>query len=193
MSDSIREYIKVRNYIPPDICGTLVESISMEKWSMHQWTSYNDVVPKDVVPAVDTLTELSVLGASEVHNATLMPYIFNALQDYIHSFPEYPASTDWCKYGCSVRFNRYDINTLMKIHYDHITSLFDGERRGIPVLSVVGLLNDNYQGGEFVLFKDHKIELKVGDILVFPSNFMYPHRVDQITKGTRYSFVSWAW
>ena len=81
----------------------------------------------------------------------------------------------------------------MKIHYDHITSLFDGERRGIPVLSVVGLLNDNYQGGEFVLFKDHKIELKVGDILVFPSNFMYPHRVDQITKGTRYSFVSWAW
>ena len=101
MSDSIREYIKVSNYIPPDICGTLVESISKEKWSMHQWTSYNDIVP-----AVDTLTELSVLDASEVHNATLMPYIFNALQDYIDSFPEHPASKGWCNYTCNVRFNR---------------------------------------------------------------------------------------
>jgi predicted 2-oxoglutarate/Fe(II)-dependent dioxygenase YbiX len=31
-----------------------------------------------------------------------------------------------------------------------------------------------------------------GDILLFPSNFMFPHEVKEITKGIRYSFVSWA-
>jgi len=188
MSDSIRNYIKLRNYISPDVCGSLVEAISKEKWNMHQWTYHNDIAAPG-----DTSTELSVQAASEVHNHIVMPYIINALQDYIHSFPDYIASRDWFKYGCNVRFNRYDTNTLMKMHFDHITSLFDGERKGIPVLSVVGLLNNDYEGGEFIFFKDYKIELKVGDIMVFPSNFIYPHRVDQITKGTRYSFVSWAW
>ena len=37
-----------------------------------------------------------------------------------------------------------------------------------------------------------KIKLMRGDILLFPSNFMYPHEVKEITKGVRFSFVSWA-
>ena len=37
-----------------------------------------------------------------------------------------------------------------------------------------------------------KIRLKTGDILLFPSNFMYPHEVKEVTKGVRYSFVRWA-
>ena len=35
----------------------------------------------------------------------------------------------------------------MAEHCDHIHSIFDGSIKGIPVLSVVGLLNDNYEGG----------------------------------------------
>mgnify|MGYP001213588018 CR=1 FL=1 len=34
--------------------------------------------------------------------------------------------------------------------------------------------------------------LKKGDVVIFPSNFMYPHRVEKVTKGTRYSFVTWS-
>ena len=37
-----------------------------------------------------------------------------------------------------------------------------------------------------------EIPLKTGDILLFPSTFMYPHEVKEARKGTRYSFVSWA-
>ena len=44
------------------------------------------------------------------------------------------------------------------------------------------------------MFKEEKeIKLKKGDIVVFPSVFMYPHRVDRITEGVRDSFVSWVW
>ena len=71
--------------------------------------------------------------------------------------------------------------------------LIDGNIKGIPVLSVVGLLNDNYEGGDFVMFEDYKVSLKKGDVLVFPSNFLYPHKVTPVKKGTRYSFVSWVW
>ena len=44
---------------------------------------------------------------------------------------------------------------------------------------------------EFVLI-DEKINLSKGDIIVFPSNFMYPHKVEPVT-GTRYSYISWIW
>ena len=71
--------------------------------------------------------------------------------------------------------------------------MFDGERKGIPTLSVVGLLNDNFQGGDFIMFDNEKINLVQGDILIFPSTFMYPHKVTAIKEGVRYSFVSWMW
>jgi len=92
-----------------------------------------------------------------------------------------------------VRFNRYDETTEMRNHCDHIHSIFDGERKGIPTLTVLGGLNNEYEGGELVLWEDTKIELPAGSIAVFPSNFLYPHKVDPITSGTRYSFVSWVW
>jgi predicted 2-oxoglutarate/Fe(II)-dependent dioxygenase YbiX len=81
----------------------------------------------------------------------------------------------------------------MNEHCDHIKDLFIGEVRGIPILSVLGALNNDYKGGELVFFQDQIVELKQGDLMVFPSVFMYPHRVETVTEGTRYSFVSWAW
>jgi len=79
----------------------------------------------------------------------------------------------------------------MRVHYDHIQSIFDGNAKGIPIISIVGLLNDNYEGGEFMC-RGKEVKLARGDILLFPSNFIYPHGVSDLTKGTRYSFVSWA-
>jgi len=81
----------------------------------------------------------------------------------------------------------------MALHIDHIHSLFDGKLKGVPVLSILGTLNEDYEGGEFILFEDYKINFKKGDVVIFPSNFLYPHKVEPVTKGTRYSYISWAW
>jgi predicted 2-oxoglutarate/Fe(II)-dependent dioxygenase YbiX len=54
------------------------------------------------------------------------------------------------------------------------------------------VLNDNFEGGEFAFFdRELKYKLGKGDALMFPSNFMYPHEVMPVTKGTRYSIVTW--
>ena len=80
-----------------------------------------------------------------------------------------------------------------KWHCDHISELFDGQRKGIPTLSIVGLLNEDYEGGELIMFDNYEIKLKQGDLMIFPSNFLYPHKVEPIKKGVRYSYVSWVW
>jgi len=71
----------------------------------------------------------------------------------------------------------------MRKHYDHIHSIFDGKHKGVPILSLVGVLNEDYEGGEFIFNNTHEVKLKTGDILMFPSNFMFAHEVKEITKG----------
>jgi predicted 2-oxoglutarate/Fe(II)-dependent dioxygenase YbiX len=44
-----------------------------------------------------------------------------------------------------------------------------------------------------VMFEDTHIPLPAGSVIVFPSVFLYPHRVEPVVEGIRYSLVSWAW
>lgn len=54
------------------------------------------------------------------------------------------------------------------------------------------ILNDDFEGGEFAFFnKELKYKLNKGDALMFPSNFMYPHQIMPVTKGTRFSIITW--
>jgi len=53
-------------------------------------------------------------------------------------------------------------------------------------------LNDDYEGGEFGFFdRDVKIKADKGDAVMFPSTFMYPHEIMPVSKGTRYSIITW--
>ena len=49
-------------------------------------------------------------------------------------------------------------------------------------------LNDDYDGGLFSFWGGkHKVELKRGDCMIWPADFLWVHEVEEITKGTRYS------
>ena len=63
-------------------------------------------------------------------------------------------------------------------------------------LSMTVLLNESFEGGNFEFASYGKedciitpVEMKQGDIVVFPSSM--EHRVAPITKGIRYSLVTW--
>tara|TARA_R100001509_G_scaffold17162_3_gene8624 strand:+ start:196 stop:741 length:546 start_codon:yes stop_codon:yes gene_type:complete len=61
-------------------------------------------------------------------------------------------------------------------------------------LSVSICLNNEYEGGEFVfdLPGGHMtIPQNIGDAVIFPSNFMFPHQVNKVTKGIRYALIGW--
>lgn len=60
-------------------------------------------------------------------------------------------------------------------------------------LSMVFYLNDDFEGGDFV-FPDLKIRVRPepGMMICFPSTRFYSHGVEPVTKGRRYSIVTWA-
>ena len=73
--------------------------------------------------------------------------------------------------------------------YTQHTDSFKEQQRS---LSCSLQLNENYVGGEFALFdREIMIRTKPGSAIVFPSNFMYPHEIMPVTKGTRYSIITW--
>jgi predicted 2-oxoglutarate/Fe(II)-dependent dioxygenase YbiX len=116
--------------------------------------------------------------------------IKDCVNDYLKNVVPNPVGI---KETSTIRFNRYQVGTNMKFHHDHIHALFDGEKKGVPILSILGLLNDDFEDGDFLMFDAKKVQLEAGDIILFPSNFLYPHAVATVTKGTRYSFVSWGY
>lgn len=95
-------------------------------------------------------------------------------------------------YLLQVDFLKYGEGGKYEVHTDQ----GDNSRRRI--MTVIINLNEDYEGGEFEFYnpindknKIHEEKLKKGSVLMFPSNFMYPHSVRPITKGERFSLVCW--
>ena len=87
------------------------------------------------------------------------------------------------------RLNKYDVGGFMSKHTDNIHHSH-GQQYGYPQASLLFFLNDDYEGGDFIVSNCH-YRPKKGSAIIFPSNFMFPHRVIKVTKGTRWSIVSW--
>lgn len=58
-------------------------------------------------------------------------------------------------------------------------------------VSLVAYLNDDYEGGEiYFRLQDLTIKPDAGDLFIFPSNYMYPHKAMPVKSGTKYSLVT---
>jgi len=189
---NVEDYVLVaKSIVPKDLCKDLIIDLKKSKknWFEHKWTQYTDEGEKTMKG--DSKFELANCYMETGNHNELMGIIYKVIEGYINNF-NYPWFNSWNGYS-NIRYNIYKKNKTMANHCDHITSLFTGKNKGIPILSVLGALNDDYEGGEFIMFNNKKYDLKKGDIIVFPSNFMYPHRVNPVTKKIRYSFISWVW
>ena len=57
-------------------------------------------------------------------------------------------------------------------------------------------MNNDYEGGDLTWSMHGKefmrSKTKPNSMIIWPSSFLYPHGVEPVTKGTRYSIVAWA-
>ena len=85
---------------------------------------------------------------------------------------------------------KYEKTFHYKFHTDHS---FWSNRQW----SGIFFLNDDYKGGDLLFSTpdgtgELKIEKKKNRMIIWPSNFMYPHSVLPVEEGVRYSVVTWA-
>ena len=180
----LKNFIHIeRGLIPKDTCRFVIDSIKNKSWNSHLWST--DGTDQFSYPT----KELDVLEATPDLEDILNPLISLSVKYYNDFIGSEKVSQVTC--FSPVRFNRYQKGQTMRIHCDNIKTLFEGEVKGIPVLSIIINFNDDYKGGDLIFWDDYKVDLGEGDVVVFPSLFLFPHRIEEVTENVRYSGVAW--
>jgi Rps23 Pro-64 3,4-dihydroxylase Tpa1-like proline 4-hydroxylase len=124
---------------------------------------------------------------TDVHWTYFWKYIFeNAVKEYQQLFEHKIPLISLLE----ISSLKYETGDFYKAHTDH--------HGNIPrTLSIIYFLNNDYEGGS-IFFQNPmtgedimEIKPEIGRLLLWPSNFIYPHRVDKVTKGRRHVLVSW--
>jgi|DEB19_MinimDraft_3_1074340.scaffolds.fasta_scaffold02181_7 hypothetical protein len=88
------------------------------------------------------------------------------------------------RYWEAMNFVKYGPGQHFQEHHDH------GYSYNCTV-SMVAYINDDYDGGElFFRYQGLNLKPKAGDLFIFPSNFVYPHRAMPVHDGLKYSIVT---
>lgn len=188
--NKLEDYIKVYRWLDADFCEQIRSELNeTTEWKQHVF--YNAAT--GTYGDQSGNRELDVSWAEIPSREKLTKEVWKAVEQYILKDFKKPYFDGWNGFT-NIRFNRYHPDRLMALHCDHIHDMFDGQRKGIPTLTILGLLNSDFKGGEFLMFDEEKeIKLSQGDIMIFPSVFLYPHKVAPVTEGIRDAFVSWVW
>ena len=183
----------VEKIIPADLCDAIVQDIETRSWSPHVW-----YLPDTGARVSEETMELDIQHANPQLHQSLSQYVIEAgrkyNQTYSYQHPSCVIRTAQIMNTFSpIRFNRYSPGQIMRQHHDHIHDIFDGKRKGVPVLSFIMNFNDDYEGADLFFWEDTVVKLGKGDIIMFPSNWLFPHGVTEAIKGKRYSGVCWGW
>ena len=178
----MKEYIlEIKKIAPKPLCEKIISYFD---------NNYGDAVTvgglnKNIRNCLTkTLLNPTKLGEKLCLHAT-QEKIFDCVKHYKNKFDieiEEISQLDLLKYETN------DYNAGYKFHYDF------GNKVNQRHLSVSICLNNEYEGGEFVFdLPEGQITIpqNMGDAVVFPSNFMFPHQVNKVTKGTRYAIIGW--
>jgi len=125
---------------------------------------------------------------SKVHWFNLLGYYFNF---YLKKYKTDANILDYnYKSVFDIEILKYENTGFYTWHVDHFAD--------IPrTMSCILLLNNDYDGGNLCFRNpdgsgEWVVEVKPNRMIVWPSNFLYPHTVKPVTKGKRYSVVAWA-
>ncbi len=119
-------------------------------------------------------------GVRQIIDNKIWECASNAIQLYNKKWPMASIEQD-----SGYELLRYNVGYFYTQHCDH----FKAQPRTV---SCSFALNDDYEGGEFAFFdKKLKYKIKKGSVIMFHSNFMFPHEIMEVTKGTRYSVITW--
>ncbi len=192
-SETLNSYISIFDDIfPTNVLDTFTKVCETQK----EWedaTIVNKNYPDTIVDKQSRNTKvwhlhnIDAKSKTEIHWSNLF---INILNDHIKNYQQ---SLKVQHFPCvvnTVQVLKYHPGGFFELHSDHG---FKTPR----TLSFIFFVNDDYEGGSLVFAtptrdKNLEIKKKKNRLIVWPSNFLYPHFVKPVIKGTRYTVVAWA-
>lgn len=166
------------NILDKDFCKDLIESST--KQNFHRADTFNNS------NAVDKFRNCY---SRKIENPEIDKVFFDAVGNVLKKYVEQ-----------NKHFNTG--LTTEDTGYTHL--LYVGSQKGeykehtdsadiVPrVLTISFILNEDYDGGDFVFFGgQYVVKKKTASAVVFPSNFCFPHAVTPVTNGNRHAVITW--
>jgi hypothetical protein len=180
-----------RNALSPENCEKYIKTLenSLNGQTQYNWAgahvTNSDEVDTYARNAKDFKISSNNLGPRTEENASLYDM-------HGEMFKNLKMCVDDYSYYWGVGINFYEAfnfvkyegqGTHFRIHADHGPTY-------VATVSAVAYLNDDYEGGE-LWFPRFNLDFKPkqGDIVVFPSIFIYEHASKEMIEGTKYSVV----
>jgi predicted 2-oxoglutarate/Fe(II)-dependent dioxygenase YbiX len=185
LNNRLQDYIiVVENAISNSLCDSILEEFKNEEEWVKTSVGGGRIDEKIRTAETIVISYPYVIEKNLKVRQNLDKYVFIsaglAIRKYNEKFPLAKIEED-----SGYELLRYKENQFYIQHTDS----FKARPRAV---SCSFALNDNYEGGEFAFFdRELKYKLKKGSCIMFPSNFMYPHEIMPVTKGTRYSVITW--
>tara|TARA_Y100001958_G_C21150097_1_gene486485 strand:+ start:313 stop:855 length:543 start_codon:yes stop_codon:yes gene_type:complete len=166
---------------------------SMNLFNLDQIKEINKIIKKNLIEGKDNFAKESV-KTSEVKFL-----IYGKLEKYISPFIEFCLTANNNFFG----FDLHPLTSLKKLNYNiyeegteytwHIDAVPSDPVRDIKLTALLNLSEENYEGGELVLFRANEIVCKEfntpGSAIIFPSFFN--HKVNKIISGRRHTLAIW--
>jgi predicted 2-oxoglutarate/Fe(II)-dependent dioxygenase YbiX len=183
--ETLKKFIVVaENVIPNKLCDDIIKEYKKSPEWQFAAVGGNVVNTSIRNTQAISISQPSVVEVNAKVRAKLDARMFDgasfAIKSYNQQFPLVRIEED-----SGYDLLRYETG---QFYVEHVDS-FKQQPRAV---SCSFALNDDFEGGEFAFFgRKFKYNLKKGSAIMFPSNFMYPHEVMPVTKGTRYSIITW--
>ena len=182
-TNTLEQYVKVfYDVVPEDLCDAIIKEYS----NSTEWTPAT--TNGGLQTKIRNVDEISMSDDGIIGDSTLRRELDNRLFESV--------STVSRKYHEEFKHFTINVDTGYQLlrykegqFYTQHTDSFMTQQRS---LSCSLVLNDDYEGGEFCFWDGTMMHRPPkGAAIVFPSNFMFPHEIRKVTKGERYSIITW--
>ena len=184
----IKNFIKIYDECLPYPCiGNIIRFVKNSEFEASK-VGGNGVVNFDIRRVHTHALSNLKNSLSDVHWSNLL---YNLFCKFLRQYKKDIKSDHFdFKQILNIEILKYENNGFYTWHVDH----FAGEPR---TMSCILLLNNDYEGGNLCFSnpdgsEEWEVEVKPSRLIIWPSNFLYPHTVKPVKKGTRYSVVAWA-
>ena len=186
----IKNFVKIYDEVLPwNVLSNLIKFANISNFTETQVGGGKDSKINFNVRRTFTCPLLNISDSiSNVHWFNLLYYFFNK------NLIQFQNDLNIIDFGFKEIFDieilKYENSGFYTWHVDHFAT--------VPrTMSCILLLNNDYEGGNLCFRNpdgsgEWEVEVKPNRMIIWPSNFLYPHTVKPVTKGKRYSVVAWA-
>jgi len=178
----VKEY---KNIFPLSTCSKILKVANTRPFETGLVGDVGRVEEKIRKVSVHFLNQKSS-SLTDVHWASVFNNVFiYYMRDYLKTFGSHTVN------------NLKECNFLKYVKDDHYIMHIDASEAYNRTLSAILFLNNDFDGGE-VYFKDvltgdiKEIKPEPGKLIIWPSNFLFPHGVRPVKEGERFTVVAWA-